>query len=112
MTPLPVCSQQWFVQNTSGNGPGQLTTFCSVVAQATGSSSFEIFIYGSYDGLDGSSQGDVWVLSLPSFTWVQAYVSDSAHIRSSHAYIKPYPDQVFVIGGIGIGGAPNALCFN
>jgi hypothetical protein len=118
MTSLPVYdigSQQWFIQNTSQNVPAdwQLTEFCSVVAKATGSSSFEIFIYGGYDGLAGSALGDVWVLSIPSFTWVQVYPgTNSTLLRSSHACVKPYPDQMFVIGGESFGGSPNPPCFN
>lgn len=118
MTSLPVYdigSQQWFVQNTSGKSPSdwQLTEFCSVVAKETGSSTFEIFIYGGYNGLNGSSQGDIWVLSIPSFTWIQVYPgTNSEHFRSSHACVKPYPDQMFVIGGESVGGTPNGPCFN
>jgi hypothetical protein len=108
MTSLPVYdigNQQWFVQDTSGDVPGQLTEFCSVVAQADGSSTFEIYIYGGYDGLNGSSRGDVWVLSVPDFIWIHAYdpgsdpTNNFTHARDSHACVKPYPDQMFVIGG-------------
>ena len=104
MSSLPVYdieSRQWFVQDASGDVPGQLTEFCSVVAQADGSSTIEIYIYGGYDGLNGSSQGDVWVLSVPSFVWIHAYDpgSNLTHARDSHACVKPYPDQMFVIGG-------------
>lgn len=108
MTSLPVYdigNQQWFVQNASGDVPGQLTEFCSVVAQADGSSTFEIYIYGGYDGLNGSSRGDIWVLSVPDFVWIHAYdpgsdpTKNSTHARDSHACVKPYPDQMLVIGG-------------
>jgi hypothetical protein len=108
MTSLPVYDiggQQWFVQDARGDVPGQLTEFCSVVAQADGSSTFEIYIYGGYDGLNGSSRGDVWVLSVPDFIWIHAYdpgsdpTNNSTHARDSHACVKPYPDQMLVIGG-------------
>jgi hypothetical protein len=104
MTSIPIydiANQQWYTQNTTGSSPGQLSNFCSVVANANGSSTFEIFIYGGYNGLNGSSQGAVWVLSIPSFVWVQVYDpgSDTTHLRDSHSCVKPYPDQMFVIGG-------------
>jgi len=113
MTSLPVYdieNQQWFFQDATGDVPGQLTEFCSVVAQADGSSTFEIYIYGGYDGLNGSSRGDVWVLSVPDFIWIHAYDpgSDSTHARDSHACVKPYPDQMLVIGGENT----NAACTN
>ena len=119
MTSLPVydiASQKWFVQNTSGVVPQgwQLSEFCSVVANEAGSSSFEVYIYGGNDGLNGSSRADVWVLSIPSFTWIHAYdpgsntTNNSTNARSSHTCVKPYPDQMFVIGGENT----NAACFS
>jgi hypothetical protein len=117
MTSLPVYdvgTQRWFTQDANGEVPGQLTEFCSVVAQADGSSTFEIYIYGGYDGLNGSSRGDVWVLSVPDFIWIHAYDpgSDLTHARDSHACVKPYPDQMFVIGGETIGGETNGSCIS
>ena len=117
MTSLPVYdigNQKWFIQDASGDVPGQLTEFCSVVAQADGSSTFEIYIYGGYDGLNGSSRGDVWVLSVPSFIWIHAYDpgSDPTHARDSHACVKPYPDQMFAIGGENTNINVNGSCTN
>jgi hypothetical protein len=104
MTSIPIydiANQKWYTQDTTGKSPGQLSNFCSVVANTNGSPTFEIFIYGGYDGLNGPSQGAVWVLSIPSFVWVQVYDpgSDATHLRDSHSCVKPYPDQMFVIGG-------------
>ncbi|KAK5273392.1 hypothetical protein LTR40_013792, partial [Exophiala xenobiotica] len=48
MESLPVYdigSQTWYLQNTTGDAPGQLTEFCSVVAPANDSSSYNIYIY-------------------------------------------------------------------
>ncbi|KIW42040.1 uncharacterized protein PV06_05627 [Exophiala oligosperma] len=105
MTTLPVYDvdgQKWYLQNTTGDAPGQLTEFCSVVAAANDSSSFNVYIYGGYDGLDASDEpsDDVWILSIPSFKWVKAYSGNKAHGRSGHRCVMPYPDQMFVIGGI------------
>jgi hypothetical protein len=105
MTSLPIydiASQTWYMQNTSGTPPGQLTEFCSVVAAANDSSSFSVYIYGGYDGLNANDQpsDDVWVLSIPSFTWIKAYSGAPSHGRSAHRCVAPYPDQMFVIGGV------------
>jgi hypothetical protein len=105
MTSLPIydiASQTWYMQNTSGTPPGQLTEFCSVVAAANDSSSFSVYIYGGYDGLNANDQpsDDVWILSIPSFTWIKAYSGASSHGRSAHRCVAPYPDQMFVIGGV------------
>lgn len=94
-------SQAWYLQNTTGDIPPQLTQFCSVLASASDGSSHNIYIYGGYDGLefDSNPSDDVYVLSLPSFKWVKAYNGTSTHSRSGHRCIKVYPDQMLVLGG-------------
>ena len=109
MTSLPVydiVSQTWYMQNTTGDGPGQLTSFCSVVAPARDASSFNIYIYGGYDGLNFTSVpfDDVWILSIPSFSWVKAYSGNRSHGRRGHRCERIYPDQMLIIGGVN----PNA----
>ncbi|KAJ5110263.1 hypothetical protein N7532_002908 [Penicillium argentinense] len=96
-----VKSQAWYLQNTTGDIPPQLTQFCSVLASASDGSSHNIYIYGGYDGLDynGNPSDDVYILSLPSFKWVKAYKGTSTHSRSGHRCIKIYPDQMLVFGG-------------
>ena len=105
MTSLPIydiASQTWYMQNTTGTAPGQLTEFCSVVAAANDSSSFNVYLYGGYDGLNSIDEpsDDVWILSIPAFTWVKAYSGNQAHGRSAHKCVLPYPDQMLVIGGV------------
>jgi Kelch motif len=105
MTSLPVydvVSKTWYTQNTTGDAPGRLTEFCSVVAPARDSSSFNVYIYGGYDGLNSTSipSDDVWILSIPSFTWIKAYSGVSAHGRRGHTCQRIYPDQMLVIGGV------------
>lgn len=105
MTSLPiydVASRSWYLQNTTGDAPGQLTEFCSVVAPAKDSSSFNVYIYGGYDGLNSGDlpSDDVWILSIPAFTWIKAYNGKQSHGRSGHRCVTAYPDQMFVIGGV------------
>jgi hypothetical protein len=73
-----------------------------VVASAPDNSSYNIYIYGGYDGLDYSQtpSDDVYILSLPSFKWIKAYKGTGSHGRSSHKCFKPYPNQMFAVGGI------------
>lgn len=91
-----------YLQNTTGDIPPQLTLFCSVVAPASDSSSFNIYIYGGYDGVNAEStpSDDVYILSVPSFTWIKAYSGQAVHGRSGHKCLKVYPDKMFVLGGI------------
>jgi len=96
-----VDSQTWFLQNTTGDTPPQLTQFCSVIASAADGSSHNIYIYGGYDGLDydANPSDDVYILSLPSFKWFKAYSGTNTHGRSGHQCMKVYPNQVLAIGG-------------
>jgi hypothetical protein len=95
-----VASGTWYQQTTSG-GPSALTRGCAVVAPAKDRSSFNIYYYGGYDGLHTQSDfnDDVWVLSIPSFTWTKVLTGTSGHGRAGHKCVMPYPDQMMVIGG-------------
>lgn len=90
----------WYQQPTTG-GPGALGRGCAVVAPAQDYSSFSIYYYGGFNGIDveGSFSDDVWILSLPSFMWMKVYSGNSTHARAGHQCVKPYPDQMMVIGG-------------
>ncbi|AEO60577.1 hypothetical protein MYCTH_2309903 [Thermothelomyces thermophilus ATCC 42464] len=92
-------SREWYRQKTTG-GPGQLARGCAVVARAQDGSSFNIYYYGGYDGIHMTERynDDVWVLSLPSFTWVKL-TSSQVDGRAGHKCVSPYPDQMLVIGG-------------
>ncbi|KAK4449938.1 RING finger protein B [Podospora aff. communis PSN243] len=94
-----VASGTWYRQETTG-GPGQLTRGCAVVAPAQDYSSFNIYYYGGYSGLSQSQpfNDDVWVLSIPSFTWTKVAEGTTGG-RAGHKCFMPYPDQMFVIGG-------------
>lgn len=94
-------SKTWYLQNTTGDIPPQLTEFCSVLASAADGSSHNIYIYGGYNGLEynANPSDDVYILSLPSFRWIKAYSGTSTHSRSGHRCVKVYPDQMLVVGG-------------
>ncbi|KAL4939094.1 hypothetical protein BDV06DRAFT_199532 [Aspergillus oleicola] len=100
-----VGEDEWYNQNTTGDIPPQLTSFCSVYASASDGSSHNIYIYGGYDGLSPRSQpsDDVYVLSIPSFEWIQLYNGDADEDgRKEHKCAKPYPDKMLVLGGSGL----------
>jgi hypothetical protein len=95
--------KKWYQQPTQNGPPGQRAKGCAVVAYPSDHSSFNIYYYGGYDGLyadqDASFYDDVWVLSLPSFTWVQLDRGNPDHSRAGHRCFKPYADQMMVFGG-------------
>ena len=95
-----IAGDKWYQQQTD-NGPSARTEGCAVVAPAADKSSFNIYYYGGFDGVDvkGEFYDDVWVLSLPSFTWTKLHSGTSSHSRAGHRCFLPYPDQMMIVGG-------------
>ncbi|EED11581.1 conserved hypothetical protein [Talaromyces stipitatus ATCC 10500] len=96
-----IASKTWYSQNTTGDIPSARALFCSVYASAADNSSHNIYIYGGYDGndLEHTPFNDVYILSLPTFTWTRAYVGSDNDGRSGHQCIRVLPDQMLVVGG-------------
>ncbi|KAI1436645.1 hypothetical protein GGR50DRAFT_650161 [Xylaria sp. CBS 124048] len=95
-----VASNEWYQQHTVG-APPQLAMGCAVVATAKDLSSYNIYYYGGFNGLSDLEDfnDDVWVLSLPSFTWMKLAPGTPGHARAGHQCVMPYPDQMVTIGG-------------
>ena len=95
-----VASGNWYKQSTTG-GPGARTRGCAVLATASDQSSFNIYYYGGFDGISPLDPyyDDVWVLSLPSFTWTQLDKGKDSHARAGHKCFTPYGDQMMIFGG-------------
>ncbi|KIX95117.1 uncharacterized protein Z520_09033 [Fonsecaea multimorphosa CBS 102226] len=98
-------SGQWSIQSLSPESeiPPNLAQFCTVVASSADYSHHEIFVYGGWDSDGNASYSDVWILSVPSFTWINTHAPGDP--RQGHVCISPYPDQMIVIGGTGTYGA-------
>ena len=89
-------SAQWLEQATTGSPPAKRITFCAVGVH--GKSSMEIYLMGGFGGFDPlTAYDDVYVLSLPSFTWYKAdYAPDTGRtLHTCHAVGR----QMIVIGG-------------
>ncbi|KAI1491529.1 hypothetical protein F5X96DRAFT_630829 [Biscogniauxia mediterranea] len=95
-----IANDKWYQQPTIG-APPPLTLGCAVVAPAQDFSSYNIYYYGGYNGIDSSSafNDDVWILSLPSFMWMKVSSGRTGHARAGHQCVMPYPDQMVTIGG-------------
>ncbi|RPA85321.1 hypothetical protein BJ508DRAFT_6954 [Ascobolus immersus RN42] len=67
-----IATEKWYTQDTSGpNGlPAPRTQGCSVVVSAPDNSSHNIYVIGGNDA-SKKVHGEVWVLSIPSFTWTR-----------------------------------------
>ncbi|EGY18604.1 uncharacterized protein VDAG_09130 [Verticillium dahliae VdLs.17] len=96
-----IANNTWYRQATS-DGPTARARACAVVAPAQDQSSFNIYIYGGYPGVDPKVEmnDEIWVLSLPSFTWTRLSDGRPGRGRNGHKCFMPYPDQMMVIGGM------------
>jgi hypothetical protein len=106
-----IASQRFYTQSTSGTPPAMRRRFCGGAAWAQDRSSYNMYvdntsILGSqltlrsyfYGGIvppdqQGLGFNDVWILSIPSFTWVNV-----CHRRSS-GLPGPYADYVQYYNG-------------
>ncbi|KIW15369.1 hypothetical protein PV08_05415 [Exophiala spinifera] len=104
-------SNIWSLQPLSDGSPfpdKPIAQFCTVVASAADYSHHEIFVYGGWDSNnDTTPSSDVWILSIPSFTWIKAASSGrEGDPRIGHVCVTPYPDEMIVIGGTGFSESP------
>ncbi|KAI0128660.1 hypothetical protein BJ170DRAFT_340465 [Xylariales sp. AK1849] len=69
-----MASSRWYRQKASGDVPGMGARFCAGITWAADQSSYNIYLYGGA-GIAPSTSGfdDVYILSLPSFTWMKMY---------------------------------------
>ncbi|OBT66303.1 hypothetical protein VE03_04343 [Pseudogymnoascus sp. 23342-1-I1] len=108
-----IATSSWFQQPTTSPPTSTAwTQGCTVVASAPDGSSHNIYYYGGFDGISLQSpfNDEVWILSLPSFTWVKAATGRTGHGRAGHRCVKPYPDQMIVLGGYPANGGTALGC--
>ena len=101
-------SDQWFEVTATGDIPRTRSSFCSGLSAAYDDSSFQMTIYGGYNGKFGGGQGvgvigDVYVLTMPAFRWIQvSNQTDSTTngINSRRHLCHTYQErQMIVLGG-------------
>lgn len=88
----------WYTQQTSGIAPEPRVDFCVVLATAPDNSSQNIFLYGGWDPTINQPYDQIWVLSLPSFTWIQIYNGTSP--RFGHTCHATGNRQFITVGGL------------
>ncbi|KAF4447203.1 hypothetical protein F53441_9250 [Fusarium austroafricanum] len=70
-----IISNKWHIQEASGSVPDSRGKFCAGAVWTEDRSSYNIYLNAGI-GLEGSGFDDVYVLSLPSFTWIKTYPLD------------------------------------
>ncbi|GAP84877.2 putative kelch domain-containing protein [Rosellinia necatrix] len=109
-----IASSRWYHQATSsssggdsGSMPRARVNACAVVFSAPDASSFNVYMYGGQDLLPVGRQeqyADVWILTVPSFTWVRVEAAGAAPAARAGHSCAARDGQMVVVGGYGAAG--------
>lgn len=93
----------WYKQATSGPTPEIRVNPCAVAVSAADGSSTSVYMYGGQNLLPYGEQkqyDDMWILTIPSFTWIQVDTSNQANppARAGHM-CNVWNSQMIVVGG-------------
>jgi hypothetical protein len=69
-----IATHTWWNQTATGDVPSPRSGMCSVVSTVADETGFNIAMFGGYH--DGGAFGDLYILSLPSFTWIGTDAQD------------------------------------
>ncbi|KAL3305899.1 cell wall anchored protein [Colletotrichum asianum] len=100
-----ILSSRWYTQKATGQIPEMRRRFCAGVTWSADQSSYNIYMYGgaTVPGVLGAGYDDVYVLSLPTFTWVKMFPSTNGTGSNPHhslsCNIVPGRAQMIIIGG-------------
>ena len=98
-----IVTSEWYKQSTSGPTPPIRVNPCAVAVSAADGSSVEVYMYGGQNLIPAGSQtqySDVWILTIPSFTWIQVDTSNQSvpPARAGHT-CNIWNSQMIVVGG-------------
>ena len=88
----------WYHQAATGDIPPWRYMGCSVVVSAPDHSSHSIYVFGGWGNSFGGSDGNVYVLSIPSFRWIR--VNEESSRRSRHSCDLLGNHTMLVVGGV------------
>ncbi|KAK1974288.1 hypothetical protein LZ30DRAFT_416493 [Colletotrichum cereale] len=97
LTFLDPVTRKWYSQATTGNPPTARAGFCSVGVNGT-NGTYEIFVFGGTNEEKRITYDDVFVLSLPGFTWTQI-IYNPANPRRYHSCAIVGNRQMLSVGG-------------
>ena len=89
---------KWYQQASTGEIPPWRYMGCSVLVSAPDQSSHSIYVFGGWGNSLGGSDGNVYVLSIPSFRWIR--VNEDSNRRSRHSCNLLGNHTMLVVGGI------------
>lgn len=96
-----IASGTWFNVTATGDVPVGRINMCAGVSAAPDDSSFQITIYGGYNLRFGNPANDMYVLSVPSFQWINVTPQDAdPYGRWEHSCAVWNDAQMIVLGGL------------
>ncbi|KAI9686470.1 MAG: hypothetical protein M1820_010616 [Bogoriella megaspora] len=103
-----IASGTWYNVSTTGPAPPDATSFCASVSAAQDQSSFQVHVYGGENSNSTDFVTDVWVLSIPSFQWIDISRNISSNEASDgnpagrigHTCTTINDSQMVVFGGL------------
>ncbi|RHZ49631.1 hypothetical protein CDV55_101944 [Aspergillus turcosus] len=96
-TVFDIASNNWYRQKSTGEIPPWRMAGCSIVVPAPDQSSFSIYVFGGMGTTVGNSDGDVYVLSLPSFQWIRVHEGNNVRIKHKCQLLGKH--TMLVVGG-------------
>ncbi|KAL1629545.1 hypothetical protein SLS54_001294 [Diplodia seriata] len=96
-----IATSTWFKQPTSGTSPKIRVNPCAVVAAAADGSSYNMYMFGGQDlGDDQTQYDDMWILTIPSFTWIKVDQGSQSvpPARAGHT-CNIWDGQMIIVGG-------------
>ncbi|KAF2457641.1 hypothetical protein BDY21DRAFT_391786 [Lineolata rhizophorae] len=98
-----IATSRWYKQGTTGSTPKERVNPCAVVAAAPDGSSYNMYMFGGQNLIPYGEQvqyDDMWILSLPSFTWIEVDMSDQSvpPARAGHS-CHLWDGQMVIVGG-------------
>ncbi|KAF2196772.1 hypothetical protein GQ43DRAFT_444824 [Delitschia confertaspora ATCC 74209] len=97
-----IASSTWYKQTTTGKIPEYRVNPCATVAAAADGSSYNVYMFGGQNLVPYKEQiqyDDMWILSVPSFTWIKVDTQDSVpYARAGHT-CNVWDGQMIVVGG-------------
>ena len=91
-------TETWYQQAATGDIPPWRYMGCSVIVSAPDQSSHSIYVFGGWGNSFGGSDGNVYVLSLPSFRWIR--VNEDSNRRLRHRCNLLGNHTMLVVGGV------------
>ncbi|KAI4189371.1 MAG: hypothetical protein LQ348_003807 [Seirophora lacunosa] len=94
-----IAHDRWYQQQSTGDIPPWRYHGCSLVVGAADQSSYSIYTFGGWNSkYSDKNNGDIYVLSLSSFAWIQ--VSQDADPRVRHRCHLMGHHHMLVVGGV------------